>query len=46
MNGWRRSMYSIYSEYYAATNKREPMPFAASQTGKDKYHMIPLTCGI
>ena len=39
-------MDSIYSEYYSATKKRGIMPFATSQTEKDKYHTISLTCGI
>ena len=38
-------MHSIYSDYYSATEKRGIMPFAASQTEKDKYHTLSLTCG-
>ena len=45
-------------EYYSAIKKNEILPFAATwiieiiilsevtQTVKDKYHMIPLICGI
>ena len=49
--------YMYTMEYYSAIKKRTKiMPFAAtwtdleiiilSQTEKDKYHMIPLVCGI
>ena len=39
------------AEGYSAVKKDEIMPFAAiqievSETQKDKYHMIPLICGI
>ena len=45
-------------EYYSAIKKSESLPFATtwvelclmlskiSQSGKDKYHTISLTCGI
>ena len=54
---WIRKMWCIYTmEYYSAIKKNENLPFVTtwidlegimlSQTEKDKYYIISLTCGI